>query len=107
MVTESPHPCPDTNPRACAHTRLIKGKEKLNSGLFSLCRFPLLGFSLIQPLGLFAVYANFLLSQKQIEMSLELMYALTSLTSPFNVFHMCITLVGRQLLCFPGYPMPG
>lgn len=81
----------------CTH---IKGKRKrknIYSGPSSLCRFPLLGFSLIQPFGLFAVFANFLLSQKQIEMSLELMYTRTSLTSLSNIFHMCANLAGRQL----------
>lgn len=81
-----------------------EGKKKIFSGPSRLCQFPLLGFHLIQPFGLFAVYANFLLPQKQIEVSLELMYALASL---FNTFHMCITLVGRQLAGSPGYPMPG
>lgn len=48
---------------------------------------------------MFAVFANFLLSQKQIEMSLELMYTRTSLTSPSNIFHMCANLAGRRLPC--------
>lgn len=99
---------PDTHTHIRTCTRSWKeGKKKIFPGPSRLCQFPLLGFHLIQPFGLFAVYANFLLPQKQIEVSLELMYALASLASLFNVFHMCITLVGRQLPGSPGYPMPG
>ena len=94
-------------PTPHAHTKGRKERKKIFSGPSSLCRFPLLGFNLIQPFGLFAMYANFLLSQKQIEVSLELMYTLTSLASLFNIFHMCINLRGRQLPCSPRYPMPG
>lgn len=79
------------------HKRKEEKKKYIYLGPSSLCRFPLLGFSLIQPFGLFAVFANFLLSQKQIEMSLELMYTRTSLTSWSNIFHMCANLAGRRL----------
>lgn len=97
--------CP---PPPSAHTHTRKGrKKKIFPGPSRLCRFPLLGFNSVQPFGLFAVYANFLLSQKQIEVSLELLYPLTSLASPFNIFHMCINPGGRQLPCSPRYPMPG
>jgi hypothetical protein len=41
------------------------------------------------------MYDNFLPAQKQIEVSPEL---LDTLNPPFNTFHMCISLVGRQLL---------
>lgn len=93
---------------ACTHANMRTGKRerKMYSGPFILCQFPLLGLSLIQPFGLFIICTNFFLSQKQTEVSLELMYTPTSLTSPFNIFHMCINLMGRQLSCFPRYLMP-
>ena len=61
---------PSSNTHTHTHTQKERKKKpkKLAHPLF-----PLLGFSLIQPFDLFAVYDNFLLSQKQIEVSLELM----------------------------------
>lgn len=61
----------NNTPPPPTHTHTKGKKEKKYALAHPL--FPLLGFSLIQPFDLFAVYDNFLLSQKQIEVSLELM----------------------------------
>lgn len=98
MRTSNDDNAPDTHTHTCARK---EGKKKIFSSPSRPCQFPLLGFHSIHPFGLFAVYANFLLPQKQIKVSLERMYALASLAALSNVFHMCVTLVGRQLPC-PG-----
>ena len=75
------------SPSSNTHT-LTKGKkEKKYTPAHPL--FPLLGFSLIQPFDLFAMYDNFLLSQKQIEVSLELMRTLTA-SPPCLTFSICV-----------------